>query len=154
MQMMMDLAYSLPDHTQKVTDVVWSPDGSQLASGSLDTTARLWNIATGTCQVLTSHNKAVTTLAWSSDGTKLASGSLDQVTYIWDTSTGAQQFVLALEQDISSLAWSPDGEKLLILSKGKLATVWKIIPMPDLSSVPLVFESSSTFKLTKNTIHP
>jgi len=112
--------------------------------------AALWNISTGTCQVLTSHHKAVTTLAWSSDGTKLASGSLDHITYIWNTSTGEQLFALALEQDISSLAWSPDGEKLLILSKGKVATVWKVVPMPDLSSVPIIFESSSTFKIEKS----
>ena len=37
----------LKDHGQPITDVVFSEDGSRLATGGLDGTARVWNVAAG-----------------------------------------------------------------------------------------------------------
>ena len=37
-------------HTDEVTSVDISPDGTKIASGSLDKTVRLWNVKTGKCE--------------------------------------------------------------------------------------------------------
>ena len=38
---------TLDGHTESADCVAWSPDGQTLASGSIDTTVRLWEAATG-----------------------------------------------------------------------------------------------------------
>lgn len=69
---------SLPGHKEAVLNVSFSPDGEHLASGSGDTTVRIWDLQTetprATCQ---GHRNWVLCVAWSPDGRRLASGSMD-----------------------------------------------------------------------------
>ncbi len=39
--------HTLRGHTKKVTGLAFHPDGQRLASGSLDATVRLWDLASG-----------------------------------------------------------------------------------------------------------
>jgi WD40 repeat protein len=52
---------TLEGHSKEVTSVRWSPDGSRIASGSLDNTVRVWDSSTGAVlSTLVGHSKAVT----------------------------------------------------------------------------------------------
>ena len=65
--------------------VVFSPDGTTLASGSYDYTVRLWDAETGELrQTLTGHTDSVASVAFSPDGTTLASGSYDYTVRLWE----------------------------------------------------------------------
>ena len=72
-----------------VSTIAFSPDGTQLASGSYDKSLKIWNTATGretaTCQ---GHGNTVCSVAFSLDGKRLASGSWDQTVRLWDPSPG------------------------------------------------------------------
>ena len=70
----------LTGHTDAVTSVAFSPDGTRIASGSCDNTVRVWDAATGqpVGQPLTGHTDAVYSVAFSPDGTRIASGSVRQ----------------------------------------------------------------------------
>ena len=48
---MVDAPSVLPQgHTNAVTSVAYSSDGTQLASGSGDNTVRIWDVASGECR--------------------------------------------------------------------------------------------------------
>ena len=61
---------------EMVTSLAFSPDGHWLASGSLDSTARLWDMQSPdyASHVLKGHTRNVNTLAFSPDGSRLCAG--------------------------------------------------------------------------------
>ena len=75
----------LAGHTDMVTSVAFSPDGTTLASGSRDNTVRLWDAKTvKRKQIFAGHTDMVTSVAFSPDGTTLASGSDDGTVLLWN----------------------------------------------------------------------
>ena len=65
-------------HTSRIWSVAISPDGTRIASGSIDKTVVLWNAATGVkLHALTGHTHIVLSVAFSPDGLAVASGSND-----------------------------------------------------------------------------
>lgn len=63
---------ALEGHSDWVMSVAFSPDGSRLASGSWDTTVKVWDAATGTLQqTLEGHSDPVMSVAFSYDGTSI-----------------------------------------------------------------------------------
>jgi WD40 repeat protein len=66
--------------------VVFSPDGTTIASGSADGSARIFEAATGRQlrRLKPGHGGYVWSVAFSPDGTAFASGSVDKSIRIWD----------------------------------------------------------------------
>ena len=74
----------LKGHKDWVNSVAISPDGTWLASGSADTTVKIWDIKTGECRAtLEGHTERVTSLAITPDGETLFSGSKDNTIRRW-----------------------------------------------------------------------
>ena len=71
-------------HNGSVYEVAFSPDGSRLATGSDDSTARIWDAETGKELQRLEHDSSVNALAFSPDGSRLATGSDDSTARIWD----------------------------------------------------------------------
>ena len=85
-----------------VTSVVFSPNGSMLASGHNNGTIHLWDI--GTLQNKSSgipkkHTDSIRSLDFSSDGRTLASGSKDKTICVWDTKAGEHLVTLQKHTD-------------------------------------------------------
>ena len=79
----------LTGHTETVSTIAYSPDGSMLASGSWDDTIRLWDTATGeTIKTLIGHEEGILSIAFSPDGKTVVSGSYDDTVRLWDVDTG------------------------------------------------------------------
>ncbi|XP_034676329.1 WD40 repeat-containing protein HOS15-like isoform X1 [Vitis riparia] len=132
---------TLAGHTDEVVVCAWNPTCSLLASGSHDSTARIWTIVDGACNstlqdvVVLTHAGAMTVedngfaaiceLDWKGDGTLLATGSCTGETRIW-TPNGA--LVASFEEDmghIVSLQWNQMGNSLLSCGSDKVI-VWDI----------------------------
>jgi len=63
-------------HASDVYSVAFSPDGSQVLTGSGDNTAKLWDAATGTeIRTFSGYASYVSSVAFSPDGSQVLTGS-------------------------------------------------------------------------------
>ena len=76
--------------SRDVTTLEWSPSGQQLATGSYDGTARVWNLTGEAAFTLTGHAGPIFSLRWTKDGRYLLSGGVDKSARIWDVNSGMQ----------------------------------------------------------------
>ncbi|KAH0738419.1 hypothetical protein KY290_037124 [Solanum tuberosum] len=121
---------TLEGHTSKVFGCAWSLDGSFLASGSEDSTTRIWSIGDGPCNYTIKtrkieKNKNVTTLDWNVHYLMLIgiiyvgplpikrfSGYQNEINAIeWDPSGSllASCYEDTTFKEISTIKWSPTG---------------------------------------------
>ncbi len=76
-------------HTDMIHSVAFSPDGKTAASGSRDTTIRLWDLKMGKeVRRIDANAKCVTGVAFSPDGGRLLSSHMDGALRWWDLDTG------------------------------------------------------------------
>jgi WD40 repeat protein len=144
------LIRTLTGHALGVTCVAFSPDGRLLATGSIDSTARLWGPATGqhlrtldganasedgpraalrdTLRFLKGETgpgfESVNAVAFSPDGRLLATGDAYSRALLWDPVTG--QLLRALKGHTNSVAgvvFSPGGDHLATAS-GATVRLW------------------------------
>ena len=96
-------------HTARINPVVFSPDGTMLASGASNGTVRVWDVETGTnIATLIGHTNWVYSVAFSPDSRTLASGSSDETIKLWDIEAGKNITTLQGHR-VESVAFSPDG---------------------------------------------
>lgn len=82
-------------HTNWVEGVAVSPDGTWAASGSRDTTVKIWDLATGKCRATLPANQDFSPgIAITPDGKQVLSAALDPSIYAWDSISWERAAVL------------------------------------------------------------
>lgn len=124
----LDAADVLRGHEGQVNSVVFSPDGSKLATASADKTVRVWDVRTGaTLLTLRGHDADVMSVAFAPDGKHLLTASLDKTARLWDATTGAALTVFEGHDDaVNAASFSPDGKLIVTASADKTAKVWDV----------------------------
>jgi len=94
--------------------LVISPDGKRVASGSFSNLAMLWDAESGELvRSFKGHTDHVVVVALSPDGKVLASGSQDQTIKLWDVESGELlRSLTGNDGKVASVSFSPDGGTL------------------------------------------
>ncbi len=79
------LKFTLVGHSSDIVCLLFSPDGSRLATASNDRTIKLWDTTTGReVFTLLGHTGGLRSLAFSPDGHRIISGGVDASARVWD----------------------------------------------------------------------
>jgi WD40 repeat protein/DNA-binding SARP family transcriptional activator len=131
--------YTLTGHAGEVSAVAFSPDGKLLATAGRDTTAKIWDAATGAELVtLRGHSQSIDDIAFSPDGKILATASGDKTVKLWDVESWKELRTLDASDNIWIVSFSADG-KLLAAGGEQTASVWDV----DTGQLLLTFEGQT-----------
>lgn len=100
-------------HKDWIRSIAFSPDGRLIASGSDDSSVRIWDVETGTTQhTLTIERAYIYCVAFSFRGT-VAAGSDDNSITLWDSATGRLIKQLPDQsRTVNAICFSENGSKL------------------------------------------
>uniref|UniRef100_A0A0M3JYZ0 Transducin beta-like (inferred by orthology to a S. mansoni protein) n=1 Tax=Anisakis simplex TaxID=6269 RepID=A0A0M3JYZ0_ANISI len=155
----------LKGHESEVFICMWNPKNDLIASGSGDSTARIWNLkgsesASTSSQTIEENslvlkhciqkddkqipppNKDVTSLDWNCTGDLLATGCYDGYARVWATDGRLRYTLGAHKGPVFALKWNQHGDKILSAGVDKTTIVWD--PMKGVQMQMFQFHSSST----------
>ncbi len=137
---------SLVGHTNAIRVLAVSPDGKWLASGSDDTTVRLWQFDDPTAEpiILNGHGEAVTALAISPDSRWLATGGHDdQVRFLDLLDPTAEPIVYQGHFDsITAITFGPDSRRFLTGSQDNTVHLYQL-GAPQDQAEPIVLTGAA-----------
>ena len=127
----------LQGHGNSVKSISFSPDGKTLASGSVDSTIKLWDVATGKeITTLKGHSDLVKSVSFSPDSKTLASSGDDKTIKLWDVATRKEITTLKGHTSyVKSVSFSPDGKILASGSSDKTIKLWNVATKKEITTL-------------------
>jgi WD40 repeat protein len=120
-------------HKAVVQCARFSAYGRWILTASEDSTAQVWNAATGQpAGQPMRHRDWVVDAEFSVDGTRVATASRDGTARIWDARTGrpvSEPFMH--EADVRTVRFSRDGRRILTACRSGKVHLWDIPPRPS-----------------------
>jgi WD40 repeat protein len=131
-----------PEHKLWLESCAFSPDGTTLATGSIDSQIILWDFATRRRRaILLGHLGPVLSVAFSPDGNRVVSGGADETVRVWDAASGRQIALLrGHEGPVGAVVFSPDGTTVFSGSGDSTVKVWR----PSLRSESQIVKARGT----------
>ncbi|NWU45915.1 DAW1 factor, partial [Hylia prasina] len=87
--------YTFRGHSAEIVCLSFNPQSTLLATGSMDTTAKLWDLEKGEeVATLNGHSAEIIALSFNTTGDRIITGSFDHTVVVWDVGTGREQNLL------------------------------------------------------------
>lgn len=121
------LRFTLSGHTDQLTTITFSPDGSRIATAGRDQTAKVWDAVAGQeLFTLEQHTRAINSIVYSPDGEMLATGGDDGFVILWNAEFGTRISVLNSKSPVKDMAFNPDGSRLATVNGDGTVRIWNI----------------------------
>jgi uncharacterized caspase-like protein len=105
----------------------FSPDGKKIITASGDSTAKIWDVASGKLlQTLSGHDDGVLFAAFSPDNTNIVTTSIDRTAIIWNNDGKPLDTLIGHTEKVIYASFSSDSKKVLTASEDKTARVWEV----------------------------
>ncbi|HSG71638.1 MAG TPA: RcpC/CpaB family pilus assembly protein [Planctomycetaceae bacterium] len=113
-----ELPRQIAGHNDKISSLAFSPDGTQLLSGSNSGMLLLHDVATRKqLREFSGHKRSIRSVTFSPDGTRVLSSGWDNTIRMWDIATGLQILVIEDKGDVlHTSAFDPTGKLILSCS--------------------------------------
>jgi WD40 repeat protein len=105
-------------HSDVVTAIAFSRDGTLLASGGTDRFVKVHAVADGRhVKSFEGHTGHVLGVAWQANGRRLSSAGADNAIKVWDVVSGEQQrTITGLKKEVTAMTFIAPGEELIACS--------------------------------------
>lgn len=118
---------TLKGHTDRATDVVFSPVDNCLATASADKTAKLWNTDGSLIRSFDGHTDRLCRIAFHPSGKYLGTTSFDKSWRLWDINTGVELlYQEGHSRRLYGICFHPDGSLAASCGLDALARVWDL----------------------------
>ncbi|OUL32462.1 hypothetical protein BV375_09645 [Nostoc sp. 106C] len=125
-------------HNESINAVAIITNGTQVISGSSDTTLKIWNLFTTEKQhntkqeqyTLTEHSRAVRAIAVTPNGKQAISASDDKTVKVWNIESGKEPFTITTlnghGDSVKAVAVTPNGKQVVSGSDDNTLKVWDL----------------------------
>lgn len=118
---------ALKGHTERATDVAFSPISYQLATASADRTARLWNQEGSLLRKFEGHLDRLARISFHPSGRYLGTASFDKTWRLWDVETGEELLLQeGHSRSVYGISFHRDGSLAASCGLDSLARVWDL----------------------------
>jgi WD40 repeat protein len=134
---------TLKGHNGRISALAFSLDGKKLITGSMDNTAKIWDVASGqleqsllwdveTEEAKKTYNRmrkrlSVPAVAFSPDGKTVLTSCGDNTAKLWNSQNGqVLKTFVGHTQHVNNVAFAPNGKQVFTISKDSTAKLWDI----------------------------
>ena len=115
----------LNSHLSEIWTVKFSPNGDWLASGSVDSTYKIWNKETGSIILNIKQPSGITSLDFSPDSNYLVTASYDSKVRIWKLPEGVlEKELIGHVGTVWSVNFSADGKTIASCGEDATIKIW------------------------------
>lgn len=133
--------------TPDVLSLVYSPDGTQLATSNGEGAVMVWNVADGTLAAelpVENPDFVINTIRFSPDGQLIALSGQDGTVHLWDVASNAVTVLTGHTDVVADVAFRSDGSQLVSISRDLTVRVWDVASATELKNFPITDDKGLT----------